>query len=413
MYQSKLFTKTRREAPKDEESINAQLLIRAGYIDKLMAGVYTFLPLGLRVFKKIENIIRAEMVELGGQEILMPSLQPKSNWETTGRWDTLDSLIKFTTFYTKNEYALGPTHEEVVAPLLKKFILSYKDLPAAVFQIQNKFRDEKRARSGLIRGREFFMKDLYSFHKDEKDLDDYYGKASKAYEKIFKKAGLGDLTHLTYASGGSFSKYSHEFQTLAETGEDTIYVCSKCRTAVNKEIISEQNICPKCGNKELEEKRSIEVGNIFKLSTKYSKPFGLVYKDESGNENDVIMGCYGIGINRLMGTIAEIFNDDKGIIWPESVAPFSVHLLNLKPENTELKEFADKIYDDLQRQNIEVLYDDRKEASAGEKFADSDLIGIPLRAVISEKAGDKIEIKKRSEKEIRLVTKAEFIKLIS
>lgn len=411
MIQSQLFTKTRREAPRDEESINAQLLIRAGYIDKLMAGVYTFLPLGLRVFKKIENIIREEMIGLGGQEILMPSLQPKSNWETTKRWDTLDSLIKFTTFYTKNEYALGPTHEEIVVPLLKKFILSYKDLPTAVFQIQNKFRDEKRARSGLIRGREFFMKDLYSFHKDEKDLDEYYEKTSKAYEKIFKKVGLGDLTHLTYASGGSFSKYSHEFQTLAETGEDTIYVCNKCRTAVNKEIINEQNICPKCGNKELEEKRAIEVGNIFKLNAKYSKPFGLVYRDENGNENDVIMGCYGIGVNRLMGTIAEIFNDDKGIIWPESVAPFQIHLLNLKPENSKLKEFADKIYNDLQRQNIEVLYDDRKEISAGGKFADSDLIGIPLRAVISEKTGEKIEIKKRSEKEMRLVNEKELLNL--
>ncbi len=255
------------------------------------------------------------------------------------------------------------------------------------------------------------MKDLYSFHKDEKDLDEYYEKASKAYENIFKKVGLGDLTHLTYASGGSFSKYSHEFQTLADTGEDTIYVCNKCRTAVNKEIISEQNVCPECGNKVLEEKRAIEVGNIFKLKTKYSNPFGLVYKDENGAENDVIMGCYGMGVNRLMGTIAEVFNDDRGIIWPESVAPFKVHLLNLKPENPKLKEFADKIYGDLQRQNIEVLYDDRKETSAGEKFADSDLIGIPLRAVISEKAGDKIEIKERSEKEIKLVSEKELIKI--
>jgi len=412
MKQSQLFTKSRREAPKDEESLNAQLLIRAGFIDKLMAGVYTFLPLGLKVFKKIENIIREEMVGLGAQEILMPTLQSKSAWETTGRWDSLDSLIKFTTFYTKNEYALGPTHEEVVSPLLKKFILSYKDLPTATFQIQNKFRDEKRARSGLIRGREFFMKDLYSFHADETDADKYYEEASRVYEKIFKRVGLGDLTYLTYASGGSFSKYSHEFQTLAETGEDTVYVCAKCKVAVNKEIIEDQNVCPKCESKNLEEKRAIEVGNIFKLKTKYSNPFNLVYKDENGNDHDVIMGCYGIGINRLMGTIAEIFNDEKGIIWPKSVAPFQVHLLNLKPENHDVTTFADKIYNDLQQQNIEVLYDDRKGVSVGEKFADSDLIGIPYRAVISEKNGDKIEIKKREEKEIKLVSEKELLNLL-
>lgn len=412
MKQSQLFTKSRREAPKDEESLNAQLLIRAGYIDKLMAGVYTFLPLGLRVFRKIENIIREEMVGMGAQEILMPTLQSKNAWETTGRWDSLDSLIKFTTFYTKNEYALGPTHEEVVSPLLKKFILSYKDLPTATFQIQNKFRDEKRARSGLIRGREFFMKDLYSFHADENDADKYYEEASKVYEKIFNRVGLGDLTYLTYASGGSFSKYSHEFQTLAETGEDTIYVCSKCKVAVNKEIIEDQNVCPKCGAKDLEEKRAIEVGNIFKLKTKYSNPFNLVYKDENGNEKDVIMGCYGIGINRLMGTIAEIFNDEKGIIWPKSVAPFQVHLLNLKPENSDVTAFADKIYNDLQRENIEVLYDDRNGVSAGGKFADSDLIGIPYRAVISEKTNGKIELKKRGENEAALVDEKEFLNLL-
>jgi len=265
MLQSQLFTKTKKEAPKGEEAINAQLLIRAGFIDKLMAGVYTFLPLGMRVIKKIENIIREEMNAIGGQEILMPALQPKANWETTGRWKTYDALFRFTSHYSKNEYALGPTHEEIVSPLAKNFILSYKDLPVYVFQIQNKFRDEKRVKSGLLRGREFFMKDLYSFHKDEKDLDEYYEKAKQAYFNVFNRAGIDDSTFLTFASGGSFSKYSHEFQTLSEAGEDRIYICEKCKVAVNKEIIEEQGICPECGNKNLKEEKAIEVGNIFKL----------------------------------------------------------------------------------------------------------------------------------------------------
>lgn len=409
MLQSQLFTKTKREAPKDEEAINAQLLIRAGYVDKLMAGVYTFLPLGLRVLKKIENIIREEMNALGAQEILMPSLQSKLNWQTTGRWDSLDSLIKFTTFYSKIDYALGPTHEEIIAPLARKFVFSYKDLPAAVFQIQTKFRDEKRAKSGLLRGREFSMKDLYSFHRNQEDLDEYYEKAKKFYFNIFRKIGLEEITYLTFASGGTFSKYSHEFQTLSEAGEDKIFVCEKCKVAVNKEIIKEQADCPDCGNKNLQEGKAIEVGNIFKLGTKYSKPFELTYKDENGKGQDVIMGCYGLGLNRLMGALVEVFHDKNGIIWPESVAPFRVHLIELKSNSEKAKEQAEKVYSNLQKQGIEVLYDDRIDMTAGEKFADADLIGIPYRAVISEKTGEKIEIKKRSEKESKVVSEKELI----
>jgi len=407
MKQSQLFTKTKREAPKDEEAINAQLLIRAGFVDKLMAGVYTFLPLGLRTLKKIENIIREEMIAIDGQEILMPALQPKNNWEQTGRWDTLDSLIKFTTFYTKNEYALGPTHEEIISPLAKKFILSYKDLPAHLFQIQNKFRDEKRAKSGLLRGREFLMKDLYSFHKDEKDLNEYYEKATEAYNKIFARLGLKDITYLTFASGGSFSKYSHEFQTLSDAGEDTIFICDKCKIAINKEIINEQDNCPQCGNKNLKEEKAIEVGNIFKLKNKYSTPFNLIYKNEDGEDKDVIMGCYGMGPSRILGTIVEVSHDDKGIIWPELIAPYQLHLLNLSPKT--LKDKADKVYENLKKARIEVLYDDRVDATVGEKFNDSDLIGIPYRAVISEKAGDKIELKKRGSNEVKMISEEELI----
>ncbi|MEK7064928.1 MAG: aminoacyl--tRNA ligase-related protein, partial [Patescibacteria group bacterium] len=325
MRQSKLFTKTQREAPKDEVSLNAQLLIRAGFVDKLMAGVYTYLPLGLRVLDKIKNIIREEINAVGGQEILMPALNPKENWVKTGRWDGLDVLFRLEGAGGK-EYALGASHEEVVTPLVQRFANSYKDLPVAVYQIQDKFRNEPRAKSGLLRGREFSMKDLYSFHANEKDLDGYYEKVKAAYLKIYERCGLGPLTHVVFASGGTFSKYSHEFQTITEYGEDTIFVCSKCGTGVNKEIIDEQKTCPECGNEKLEEKKSIEVGNIFKLKTKYSAAFDYKYTDEKGEKQIVTMGCYGIGPSRVLGTIVEVHHDDGGIIWPESVAPFQIHL---------------------------------------------------------------------------------------
>lgn len=409
MLQSQLFTKTKKEAPKGEEAINAQLLIRAGFIDKLMAGVYTFLPLGLRVLKKIENIIRDEMIKIGGQEVLMPTLQPKENWLKTNRWKNLETLFRLKSRNFETEYALGPTHEEVISPLAKKFVFSYKDLPFYVFQIQNKFRDEIRAKSGLLRSREFLMKDLYSFHQDEKDLDRYYEKVKAAYFRIFKRAGLGNLTILTFASGGTFSKYSHEFQTLTPAGEDKIYICEKCKVAVNQEIINEQNFCPECGNRKLKIEKAVEVGNIFKLKTKYSTPFNLKYKDEKGEEKDVMMGCYGIGLPRLLGVIVEVYHDEKGIIWPESVAPFKAHLIDLSDKQ---KAIGDKLYRPLQKAGIEVLYDDRKDVSPGEKFAEADLIGIPYRLVISKKTGDKIEIKKRKEKKIKLVSEKELIRII-
>lgn len=410
MLQSKLFPRTVKESPKDEISANARLLARAGFVDKLMAGVYTYLPLGLRVLKKIENIIREEMNKAGGQEIIMPVLQPKENWEKTGRWDSLDSLFKFTSHYSKIDLALGPTHEEIVSPLAGKFSLSYKNLPFYLFQIQTKFRDEKRAKSGVLRGREFLMKDLYSFHTGEKDLENYYEKMKKLYKSIFDKCGIGEKTYLTFASGGTFSKYSHEFQTVSEAGEDTIFLCEKCRVAVNAEIIKEQNSCPECGNKKLKEEKAIEVGNIFKLMTKYSEPFGLKFTDKDGNQKSVIMGCYGMGLTRILGAVAEINHDDKGIIWPESVAPFKIHLLSL---GSAAYNFADDLYKDLQKTGVEVLYDDREDATAGEKFADADLIGIPYRAVVSEKTlkEDKIEVKKRNEEKVRLITKKELFAL--
>lgn len=402
MLQSKLFYKTERNKMTEVDSVSHDLLIRAGFIDQLMAGVYTFLPLGFLVLKKIENIIRKNMEEIGGQELLMPALNPKENWEKTDRWNTLDVLFKLKGAGEK-EYALAPTHEEVVSPLAKKIILSYKDLPTAVFHIQNKFRNELRAKSGILRTREFMMKDLYSFHSTQEDLDKYYQKATKAYLNIFKECGIGKQTSRTLASGGSFSKYSDEFQTITNAGEDIIYICSKCGLAINKEIKAENDKCPKCTSIDFEEKKAVEVGNIFKLKTKYSTPFELNFRDKDGQEKPVLMGCYGIGLGRLLGTIVEVNNDEKGIIWPKSVAPFDVHLICLG--KGKVKTTSDKIYKTLLESNIEVLYDDREDKTAGEKFAESDLIGIPYRVIVSERtiAKNSVELKERSKKDAKII----------
>lgn len=399
MKQSFLFTKTTKELPKDETSYNAQALIRAGFVDKVGAGIYTFLPLGLKVLHKINNIIREEINAVGGQEILMPALNPKENWQKTGRWDDLDVLFKLSGSDDK-EYALGATHEEIVTPLGQKFTLSYKDLPFAVYQIQTKFRNEKRAKAGLLRGREFVMKDLYSFHASEEDLKNYYDKVKDAYVRIYDRLGLGDLTYFTYAAGGTFAKYSHEFQTVCENGEDTVYVCPKCHIAINDEIIAEQNTCPECGSTALEAKKSIEVGNIFELKAKYSHAFDFTFKDQAEKSHDVLMGCYGIGPSRIMGTIVEVCHDDKGIVWPKSVAPFSVHLISLK-QNEE----AEKLYQKLLSEKIDVLYDDRDGVSPGEKFADADLIGCPYRLVLSSKtlSENKVEFKARNSEASELI----------
>lgn len=398
MRQSKYFLKTSKTTPADDISVNAKLLEQGGFVQKVMAGIYSFLPLGRRVLEKIEDIVREEMNKIGGQEVLMPALQPKANWEATKRWSDLDVLFKVKSQHGY-EYALGPTHEEIVTPMALPVIGSYKDLPMAVYQIQTKFRDEPRAKSGLLRGREFRMKDLYSYHADEADLEKYYHKVSiPAYQAIFQRLGLE--ARLTEASGGTFSKYSHEFQVEIENGEDTIYVCKKCGLAKNKEIFEAGVKCTGCQSSDWREIRASEVGNIFPLKTKYSAAFNLQYTDQDGKKQPVIMGCYGIGTSRLMGVLVEKFHDDKGIIWPESVAPFRVHLLSLKGAEKQ----ADEIYQKLVDAKVEVLYDDR-EASAGVKFADSDLVGIPMRVVVSEKtlAQNSLEVKSRAEKEARLV----------
>lgn len=413
MKQSQLFSKTSRDAPADEVSVNAKLLTRAGFIEKLMAGVYSYLPLGLRVIKNIENIIREEMNAIGGQELLLPAMHPKENWERTGRWKDPGREVMFQ-FPGRGdrEYGLGWTHEEIITPLVKKFVHSHKDLPFSVYQIQTKFRDEPRAKSGLLRGREFLMKDLYSFHADEADLDRFYDIALVAYTKIFTRLGL--QARVTEASGGVFSKYSHEFQVLTPAGEDIVILCDHCEFAQNREIVKLGNgePCPKC-KAPVRAERAIEVGNIFKLKTRFSQTFNLLYKNEHGKDLPVLMGCYGIGIGRSLGSIVEVYHDDKGILWPTAVAPFNVHLLALQ-DTPEVHKVADKIYASLQKLKIDVLYDDRAHASTGEKLNDADLIGIPVRLIVSEKtiAAESIEIKGRNERAGKLIKEKDLKKAI-
>jgi len=412
MLQSQLFTRTIKELPKEEISRSAQLLVRGGFVNKVAAGVYTFLPLGLRVLNKIEKIISEEMESLSGQGILMPALIPKKNWQKSGRWENFDALFKLKG-RGEIEYALGATHEEVVVPLVKEYVSSYKELPLAVFQIQNKFRNEVRTKSGLLRTREFLMKDLYSFHTSEKDLDSFYEKVKKSYIRIFKKLEIADKTYLTLASGGTFSKHSHEFQTITSVGEDTIYICPKCKVAVNKELVKGKVKCWQCGKELIKKEKAIETGNIFKLKERYTKSFDFKFIDKAGKEKLVIMGCYGIGLPRLMGAVVEIFHDKNGIIWPESIAPFKFHLVQVE-RNQRVKKAAENLYKSLQKAGQEVIYDDRQEKTPGEKFMDCDLIGIPYRIVVSEKSikKDCFEIKERNQEKVKLVKLKEVSKFL-
>src|SRR3989344_3037350 len=387
MRQSALFTKTRREAPADEVAKNAQLLIRAGYVHKEMAGVYSYLPLGLRVLKNIEQIIREEMNALGGQELVMTALQDKALWERTDRWDDekVDSWFKIA-LKTGGETGLAITHEEPLTSIMTEHVSSYRDLPVMVYQFQTKFRNELRAKSGVMRGKEFLMKDLYSFARTDSEHQAQYDAAREAYKKIFKRLGIGERTYITFASGGVFSEFSEEFQTLSDAGEDTIFVDKEKKLAVNKEVMSDVTL-QKLGltKKALVEKKAIEAGNIFHLGTRFSEALGLAYTDEQGKRHPVVMGSYGIGVTRMLGILAEVMSDEKGLAWPESVAPFKYHIVSLGQKGDEVSRAADALYADLTQKSIEVLYDDR-EARAGEKFADSDLIGIPYRIVVGKEA---------------------------
>ena len=415
MRQSKLFTKTRKEAPADETSKNAEFLIRGGFIHKEMAGVYSYLPLGLRVIKNIENIIREEMDAIGGMEMKTSILQNKEIWEKSNRWgdEQVDVWFK-TKLKNGGELGLSWTNEEAHSNILKQYINSYKDLPMYPYDFKDIFRNEIRSKSGIMRGREFYWKALYSFSKDEAEHNEFYEKAKVAYQNIFKRVGIGHLTYVTFASGGTFSKYSHEFQTITSVGEDTVFLDENSGIAINKEVYDDKTMTLLNLKKEnLVEKRAIEVGNIFSLGTKYSAPFDLKYKNENGEEKLVIMGSYGIGLGRLMGTVVEVLADDKGIIWPETIAPFQVHLLLLGEDETVKKE-AEKIYDTLIKNGIEVLFDDRGETSPGEKFADSDLLGLPYRVVISQRSmkDDGVELKKRNEEKGKILSVDELIRTV-
>ncbi|MFA6981708.1 MAG: aminoacyl--tRNA ligase-related protein [Patescibacteria group bacterium] len=414
MLYSKLLGKTRKELPRDEVSLNAQLLIRGGFIQKEMAGVYAFMPLGKRVLDKVTQVIREEMEAIGGQEIHLGALQNPEVWKKTGRWD--DSVIDVwfkTMLNSGSELGLGTTHEEPLANIMRSYISSYKDLPLYAFQFQTKFRNEARAKSGLLRTREFIMKDLYSFNATQEDLDVFYEGAKEAYYKIFKRLGLGDRTYLTFASGGAFSKYSHEFQTVCDSGEDTIYLSREKGIAVNKEVYNDEVLAELgLAKADMEEVSAIEVGNIFKLGTKYSEPLELFYADPEGKRKPVIMGSYGIAPSRSMGTIVETSHDEKGIIWPKAVAPYQVHLIGVNMENEGVRKEAFELYEKFLSNDVEILFDDRAEVRAGEKFSDADIIGIPYRVIVSERSMDPYEVKERSSDETKMLAFGDILGMI-
>lgn len=410
---SQLFTRTSKTVPADETARNAQLLIQAGFVHKEMAGVYAYMPLGLRVLENIKQIVREEMDKVGGQEVMMTTLQPQELWEKTNRWDdkVIDNWFK-TKLVNGTELGVGLTHEEPIVDALMGYANSYKDFPITVYQIQNKFRNEKRAKSGLLRGREFVMKDMYTFARTQAEHDELYEKIATAYTRVYERLGIGSITYRTAADGGYFTeRFSDEYQTISEIGEDTIYVDEAKKVAINQEVFTDENLA-KLGLKreDLVEKKAVEVGNIFPLETKYTDALGMYYTDENGEQQSLIMGCYGIGISRLVGVLAEHFADDKGLVWPEAVAPVKVYLAPLGTDQSVMT-VADELYNILTEAGIGVLYDDRDERP-GTKFADADLLGIPLRVVISSKtvANAQYEVKSRTAAEPEFLDKAALLK---
>ena len=411
MRQSQLFTKTRKEAPADETAKNAQLLMRAGFIAKEMAGVYSYLPLGLRVVENIKKVVREEMNAINGQELIMTSLQRKELWESTGRWDdeVVDVWFK-SSLKAGGEVGFGWSHEEPIGEMMKNYIDSYKDLPISVYQFQTKLRNETRAKSGVMRGREFIMKDMYSFCADEESHLAYYESTKPAYMRVFERLGIGDDTYVTFAAGGAFTKFSHEFQTVCEAGEDITYINKEKGIAINEEVLNDETLeSLEITKDELTATKTAEVGNIFNFGQQKAEDLGLTFKDQSGENVPVWMGSYGIGITRLVGVLVEKFADEKGMVWPVAVAPFKVHLVGLNSDDAEVRDYTDGIYVSLKEKGVEVLYDDR-DARAGEKFADSDLIGIPYRVVVSRKTKEegKFEVVTRATGEVRHLTEEEL-----
>jgi prolyl-tRNA synthetase len=379
---SNLFTKTLKHAPADEVAKNAQLLIRAGYVYKEMAGAYAYLPLGLRVLEKIKQIVREEMNEIGSNELIMTGLQRREIWEKTTRWsdDVVDVWFK-TKLKDETEVGLAWSHEEPIVEMLRSYIQSYKDLPISLYQFQTKFRNELRAKSGIMRGREFVMKDMYSFHNSAENLDEYYKQTIEAYKRVYERLGIGHDTYVTFASGGAFTKFSHEFQTITDAGEDVIYLHREKNIAINEEVIDEAADELGVARDELEKVKTAEVGNIFNFGSQKTDEMDLYFTGEDGKQHSLFIGSYGIGITRVMGVIAEKLSDEKGLIWPEAIAPYKVYLVQIGESS---KETADRVYQQLIDSGVEVLYDDRDER-AGQKFADSELIGIPYRITISDR----------------------------
>ncbi|MFZ2199840.1 MAG: aminoacyl--tRNA ligase-related protein [Microgenomates group bacterium] len=411
MKYSQMFAKTLKTAPGSADTANHRLLVQAGFVRQVMAGVYSYLPLGLRVLNKISKIVREEMDSIGAQEVLMPILHPSALWKQTGGWDKIDVLFKVKS-RTGKDYALAQSNEETVTPLAKEWIHSSKDLPLAIYHINWKFRDELRSKSGIMRGREFLMKDMYSFHATQADFDKFYANAKIAYMNVYKRLGL--VAKATEASGGAFTeKVSYEFEVLTDAGEAPVLYCDKCDYCVNVDDIKTYKLgdeCPICHKDHLKSAMASEVGNVFDLGQKYCKAFDLTINDSEGNKIFPIMGCYGIGISRTMGVIVEKFNDERGIVWPASIAPYTVYLVSLNTNDEAVIKRADDVYKLLTKAGVEVLYDERTDVGAGQKLGEADMIGCPIRAVVSTKSGDKIEIKMRSEKESKLVSLDELIK---
>ena len=409
---SKLFTKTSKTAPADEVAKNAQLLIRAGYVYKEMAGVYTLLPLGYRVLEKIIAIVKDEMDQVGGVQMKTSALQSKEVWQTTNRWDDdiVDNWFK-TRLKNDTELGLSFTNEEAYSNIVRNYVKSYKDLPIYLYDFKTIFRNELRSKSGIMRGREFYWKALYSFSRDKAEHDQFYETMKTAYHNVFRRVGIGEQTYLTFASGGTFAKYSHEFQAVSDAGEDIIYVDESKNIAINEEVLSDEVLADIGLNRsELVQKKSIEVGNIFSLAHKFSEPFGLAYTDKDGATVPVFMGSYGIGITRLMGTIVEMLSDDKGIIWPEAIAPYKVYLVSIGEQGAVE---AERLYDELTAMGIEVLFDDRDERP-GTKFADAELMGIPYRLTVSDRLVEqnKLELTKRLDGQTSLLTASEVLAIL-
>lgn len=413
MKRSELFTKTTKTVPADETSRNAKLLIQAGFVHKEMAGVYAYLPLGLRVLEKIKQIVREEMNDIGGQELLMTNLQPRSVWETTGRWN--DSLVDIwfkTELKNGDQIGLAWSHEEPIMHMLSDYVHSYKDLPVAVYQFQTKLRNELRAKSGIMRGREFLMKDMYSVHATKEDLEQFYSQVIAAYQRIYDRLGIGDQTYVTFAAGGAFTKFSHEFQTICPAGEDWLYLDRERNIAVNEEVLDTAVTELNLNRDNLEKVRSAEVGNIFNFGIDKAEQMGVNFTDKDNTQKPFYYGSYGIGITRVMGVIAELFSDERGLIWPANIAPYQVYLVNIG-EGEDVQTMARKIYNELLVRGVEVLWDDR-DVRPGEKFADCDLMGIPIRVVVSDKtiAAGGVEYKKRANSEVNIISQTELLSLV-